>query len=67
MRQVNGVGVTGTGEGVRVIGAGICVGGTGVRVGEEGGWIDGEQAVIIARSVKSVMIRFVHRIASLIA
>ena len=54
----------GTGEGVRVR-AGVGVDGIGVRVGI--GWFDGEQAVMIASSVKSIVIRFVRRIAALIA
>ena len=60
--QVSGVEV-GTGDGVMVC-VGVGVDGMGVRVGV--GWFDGEQAVMNARSVKSVMIRFVHRMASLI-
>ena len=60
--QVSGVDV-GTGDGVMVC-VGVGVDRNGVRVGV--GWFDGEQAVMNARSVKSVIIRFVHRIASLI-
>ncbi len=61
VRHVNGVEV-GTGEGVRV---GVEVGGSGVCVGS--GWFDGEQALTRKRSVKSIAVRFIHRIAALIA
>ena len=61
--HVSGVEVK-MGEGVNVC-VGVDVGGSGVCVGV--GWFDGEQAVIIARSVKSIVIRFVRRIAALIA
>jgi hypothetical protein len=54
--------VVGLGDGVKVC---VAVGGSGVRVGE--GWVDGVQAVMIARSVKRVVIRFTRRVASLIA
>ena len=57
MRHARGVDV-GTGEGVGV-GWAVreAVGGTGLDVGVD--WIDGEQAVIPARSVSSISIRFV--------
>jgi 5-formyltetrahydrofolate cyclo-ligase len=67
VRQVSGVDV-GLGEGVRVrVGEGVNVDVKGIRVGVGAGWFDGEQAVMYARSVKSVTIHFARRIASLIA
>jgi hypothetical protein len=59
------VDVTGIGDGVAVgASVGVWVDGIRVLVGVNG--LDGEQAVMHARSVKRVMICFVHRIASLI-
>jgi hypothetical protein len=64
VRHASGVDVAGTGEGVTVRVA-VEVGGIGVRV--EVGWFDGVQAATSARSVKSIVIRFVRRSRSRIA
>ena len=67
VRQVNGVAV-GDAASVGVTGFGVeeAVGeGTGVEVGI--GWVEGEQAVKIARSMSNVARGRVHRIAVLIA
>ena len=66
VRHVSGVDVTRIADGVAVgASVGVWVDGTRVRVGVNG--LDGEQAVMNARSVRMVVICFVHRIASPIA
>ena len=67
VRQAGSVDVTsGVNDGVLVgVEVGVEVGGTGVHVGAGG--FDGVQAVTMMRSIKSVAIHFVRRIAALIA
>ena len=65
--HASGVDVTGMGEGVNVcVFVAVTVAVTDVWIGGVNG-VTGAQATRVARSVKSIVVCFTHRVASLIA